>query len=199
MRKETKIFISHTKKDKKFCDEFDNAVARVGIPSFRSEYEHIEKPAWKRINHEINESIAFFLLVGEELVNSQESNDEKWRYTQNWIAYEVGVAAHAGKDLWVICDKVSINFPIPYVNNYLISGVKDESSFDYIRTVLKNYKKGYNYPCPLTYPEIPFDFRVVCPHDDCKLEFNLHNRVKEGGAINCPACLKRIKFEDGHY
>ena len=49
-----KVFISHTKKDKEFCDDFDRIVARVGIPAFRSEHEKIKKPAWKTINYKIN-------------------------------------------------------------------------------------------------------------------------------------------------
>jgi len=37
------VFISHSKYDKEFCGRFDSACARVGLESFRSEFEDIEK------------------------------------------------------------------------------------------------------------------------------------------------------------
>ena len=37
------VFVSHTKKDEKFCDAFDRVCARVGIIAFRSEFEKMSK------------------------------------------------------------------------------------------------------------------------------------------------------------
>ena len=123
------VFVSHTKKDEKFCDQFDRVCARVGIKAFRSEFETISTPAWKTIKEAINKSIALFFLVGKELVKSQNENEPEWRYTQNWIAYEMGLACQKGIDVWAICDDVLINFPMPYINNYLAVSLKHEPAF----------------------------------------------------------------------
>ena len=118
------IFLSHTKKDKKICDLLGTRIfaRNEGIKYFRSEFEKIEKPEWKTIKDKINKSCALFFLVGEELVKgmgklvskelikeinkSHTSSTERknlqgndWRYTQNWIAYEIGVACQKGIDV----------------------------------------------------------------------------------------------------
>ena len=41
-----------------------------------------------------------------------------WKYTQNWIAYEVGLASLQNIDVWVLCEDTTINFPVPYFNHY---------------------------------------------------------------------------------
>ncbi len=116
--------MSHTKLDKEFCNLFDNACARVGIKAFRSEFETIPLPAWETIRDEIRRSSAMFLLIGRELVNMQEKSCREseagrtWKHTQNWIVYEVGLACQQGIDVWVLCDNVAINFPVPYFNHY---------------------------------------------------------------------------------
>lgn len=99
-----KVFVSHNKYDEDFCNRFDLACASVGLERFRSEFEDIEKPAWKTINDEINHSNALFLLVGKELVNRQtvtavSYNTDSWIFTQNWISYEIGVASAQKKDV----------------------------------------------------------------------------------------------------
>ena len=190
------IFISHTKKDEEFCDDFDRIAARVGIPAFRAKYEKIKKPAWKTINYKINKSIALFLLIGKELVESQDSGDPEWRRTQNWIAYEIGVASQRGIDVWVICDDVSINFPVPYINNYFTMGLKEEKAFDYLRDILEMYKIGWTFPYPYIDPDTKQEFCVVCPN--CELEFNLHVTLPPGYVIRCPQCLRELEFRVGH-
>ena len=193
------IFISHTKRDKEFCDAFDSVVARVKIKAYRSEYEKIVRPAWKPIKDAINKSSALFLLIGKELVESQDSEEPGWRHTQNWIAYEVGVASQRGIDVWVICDDVLINFPVPYINNYLTTGLKEEKAFDYLRDILEQYKIGWTFPYPYTDLLDPKQkFGVFCPFDNCKLEFNLHVALLPGDVIRCPQCLREMEFRAGH-
>lgn len=86
------IFLSHTKPDAGLCDYFDSICARVGISAFRSEFETITPPAWSTISNAIRQSVALFLLVGRELAAKQASHGIEWEYTQNWIAYEIGVS-----------------------------------------------------------------------------------------------------------
>jgi hypothetical protein len=183
--------VSHSKHDVSFCDAFDKIVARVGLRAFRSELEDVVAPAWKTIQKEINSSAALFFLVGKELVKRQGSPSQSWLHTQSWIAYEIGVACQKGIDVWSICDDVDINFPMPYVNNYLTVSVRHKSAFHYLRAVLKKYETGKSYPCSA--PRL-----VRCPYEDCKMEFNLHVVLEKGMEIACPQCLRSMVFPGGH-
>lgn len=61
---------------------------------------------------------------------------ENWKHTQNWIAYEIGIASERLKDVWVLCDDVEINFPVPCLNNYALRRDFDPNkkiSYDYSR------------------------------------------------------------------
>lgn len=187
------VFISHTQKDKEFCDEFDRVCARVGIRAFRSEFETIEMPAWKTIKDAINNSNAVFFLVGKELVKNQESKDPEWRYTQNWIAYEIGLACQKGIDVWAICDNVTINFPMPYINNYFTYSLKHDSAFRAMRKVLEFYNKGISFSESIFREKVG----VVCPYDNCKIEFNLYAKLQPKSKIKCPQCLKDMVFPEG--
>ncbi len=199
---EIMIFISHTKEDKEFCNRFDSACATVGIKRFRSELETIETPAWSSIRNAIRKSCALFLLVGKELVQFQESNDpeirKKWRYTQNWIAFEIGVACEKDEDVWVLCDEVMINFPVPYLNNYFPVGLGEgkTEAFDYIVRILKVYKQGGTFPFPYIIGEEDQkrDYGVVCPYRGCGAKFNLHLSLEAEEQIICPQCLRKIVF-----
>lgn len=191
------VFMSHTKLDEKFCDRFDRAAARVGARVFRSEFETIEAPAWKTIKKEMELSSAMFLLVGKELVKSQAASDmspearEEWKHTQNWIAYEIGLACELGIDVWVWCDKVDINFPVPYLNNYATLG-----KFNFIRGVLDGYSKGHSYFVGRQLYGKD-DIVVNCPYKECGAIFNFHSKIKENEEITCPTCLKRLVFKEG--
>jgi len=196
MKKEY-IFISHTKKDKEFCDVFDNVVARVGIKAFRSEFETIPPPPWKTIRKAMNKSIALFFLVGKELVRSQELNAPEWRFTQNWITYEMGLACQLAIDVWAICDDVPINFPMPYINNYLPASLRHKHIFDYVRGILEAYKRGEIFFIP--YSPDPMSGRhiaVRCPYKNCRMEFNVHVEFQLGDKIRCPQCLGDIEFKE---
>jgi len=185
------VFVSHTQKDVEFCDIFDRACARVGVKAFRSEFEKIELPAWQTIRDAIRSSCALFLLVGKELVNAQASGAPSWSHTQNWIAYETGVACERGLDVWVICDNTIINFPVPYLNNYLTVSLRYKQSFDYFVLILQSYATGLK----TTFP----DTKSVtqCPYTDCKGIYNLNVRLEPGESIICPQCLRRIIFPEG--
>ncbi len=185
------VFVSHTQKDVEFCDIFDRACARVGIKAFRSEFEKIELPAWQTIRDAIRSSCALFLLVGNELVKAQALHDHSWEHTQNWIAYETGVACERGLDVWVICDDTIINFPVPYLNNYLTVSLRNKQSFDYFVAILRKYDTGLK-------TTFPGDKSVTqCPHADCKAIYNLSVRLEAGSGVVCPQCLRPIAFPKG--
>ena len=192
------VFMSHTKLDRKCCDKFDIAASRVGVKVFRSEFETIESPAWKTIKEEINKSTALFLLVGEELTKAQALSDsdvvarEEWKHTQNWIAYEIGVACQKGIDVWVICDSVTINFPVPYLNNYDVWGIRREipQSIKWIKWIFKEYSERRGF-------SVGFDPKWVCECPHCGAVFNLHSVLPKKMEIPCPTCLKTMYFKEG--
>ena len=188
----TTVFVSHTKRDKDFCNRFDVAVARVGLRAFRSEFESIKSPAWETIKEQVTNSCAMFLLVGKRLVEAQRSSKLRhfWKYTQNWIAFEVGLACQRNIDVWVVCDNIEINFPVPYLNNYSLYGLSGEK-LEFMIDVLRNYKEGYNFP-------FGYNKRnVFCPYPNCGAQYNLHSLVEKGKTVRCPTCLKPIKFKNG--
>lgn len=192
------IFVSHTQKDEEFCDAFDRVIARVGIKAFRSEFEDIQPPAWKIIKNTIDNSVALFFLVGKELVSSQLQKESQWNHTQNWIAYEIGLACEKNIDVWAICDDVLINFPIPYINNYITVSVKKKTAFDYMRYVLEEYNNERNFSYPSIHKESNKSRAVICPYSNCKMEFNLHVMLQPGANITCPQCLRSMVFTGGH-
>ena len=199
------VFVSHTKKDKKFCDAFDRVCARVeGIKAFRSEFETIAAPPWKTIKRSIDESVALFFLVGRKLVESQDLMGAKWQHTQNWIAYEIGLACEKATDVWAICDDVLINFPMPYINNYLTVSLKRRSTFDYLRGVIEKYAIGQTFPINHTNKDGK-NLAVRCPHKNCEMPFNLHSKLRPApkivifrkSVIRCPHCLHDMLFPEG--
>ncbi len=183
------IFVSHTKKDADFCDQFDVTCARVGIRAFRSEFENIGAPPYKTIMNAMNNSVALFLLVGKELVKSQETGSQEWEYTQNWIAFEIGLACQKGIDVWAVCDSIGINFPMPYLNNYSTVTLKSAVAFGYMKYVLGEYAQGRTFAYPYQANGIH------CPYEDCRMEFNYHVKWKAGDEIPCPHCLKSMSFK----
>jgi hypothetical protein len=195
------VFVSHTKLDYDFCSRFDVAASRVGVKVFRSELEEIKEPAWETIKEAMNKSCALFLLVGKELVAAQSKSEgniedrEKWKFTQNWIAYEIGLACQLGLDVWVVCDHVTLNFPVPYLNNYEIWGIRgiDKESLKFFREVFEEYslKKPYPLHC---YSK---DRTYKCAH--CGAAFNLHSNLPKLMEIPCPTCLDTLKFPEGWF
>ena len=72
----------------------------------------------KRIYRNILVISALFLLIGKEFNEIQKSlPPDAWLFTQNWIAYEIGVSAQKGIETWVLCENADINFPVPYFTN----------------------------------------------------------------------------------
>lgn len=191
------VFVSHTQKDEQFCDIFDRACARVGIKAFRSEFEKLELPAWQTIRDAIRKSQSLFLLIlliGKELVQAQSMHDSSWSHTQNWIAFEIGVACEIGIDVWVICDDVKINFPVPYLNNYLTKSLRNRDSFDYFVEILRKYASGMK----TTFPDPNPSHVIECPYkEDCKAIYNLQVRLRLGDKIICPQCLREMVFPKG--
>ena len=199
------IFVSHTKFDTEFFDFLDRVEARMGkVHLYRSEYEDIKTPPapWYTILTELTKSSALFLLIGKELVKQPATSDtsaeasENWKHTQNWIAYEIGIASDKLMDIWVLCDDVEINFPVPYFNNYVL-----HRDFDFYKKILDYYSKfhGRKYRPFRMIPTINSFVRfrktaITCPYNNCAVTFNLHSSLNKGDSFRCPSCLRPILF-----
>lgn len=192
-----KVFLSHTKYDKIFLDKLDTIFART-ILAFRSELETMGKPAWRTLRDEMRKSVALFLIIGNHFRTRHTSRSRDWQHTQNWIAYEIGLACQLGIDVWVVCEqRPFLNFPVPYLNNYIyISLPKDinskhlsinhglykKTSFEYLKEIGSSYAEGGSFP-------------VNKDSTTCKIcgaIYNLHNNFSNHASFTCPQCLTSI-------
>jgi hypothetical protein len=163
--KPPQMFVSHSKKDTNIRAFFDQAFARTGVKSECMEFEDMQPPHWNEIDKQIQDSLATFLLLGPNVKNSD--------HTQNWIAFEVGLSCAHGKRVWVFERmKSKINFPIPYVTDYM-PYVLDRFSFDYIRGIIESYRDK----------TIREGLETECRY--CHSVFFTHHII---GAYHCPVC-----------
>jgi hypothetical protein len=131
------------------------------------EFEDMQPPDWNEIDKQIQDSLATFLLLGPNVKNSD--------HTQNWIAFEVGLSCAYKKRVWVFEQMDSkINFPIPYVTDYMPYFL-DGISFSYIRGIIEGYRDG----------RVPIGFEIECWN--CHSVFSKHHIF---GAHYCPVCRK---------
>jgi hypothetical protein len=180
------IFVSHSQYDKDIRTAFDTVFARTGVEAKCMEFEQIYPPAWQNIKNQIFSSEAVFLLLGPNIQTSA--------HTQNWIAFEVGLACAIGKDVWVFEQLgSSVNFPIPYLTDYSLYDFRNKYHFDYTRSIIS----GYGQPIPLfpigedhrTKRNIPRGILVECKYENCKARYFLHTDV---GSFNCPSCRQKL-------
>lgn len=183
------VFVSHTQKDMEFSGIFDRGCTQVGLKVFNSEFERLGFSAWETTKKAIRASRVLFLLVGEGLVKASMSGEPSWAYTQNWIGYEIGIAYERGMDVWVICDDVQINFPVPYFNNYLPKSLREKETSDFLLAILRIYTRRRK----LRFPDSQYG--LSCPYEDCQIPFNLWMPAKPNDVIICPHCLQEIGFD----
>jgi predicted Zn-ribbon and HTH transcriptional regulator len=165
-KKLPQIFVSHSRRDIRILDFFAKAFASTGVKWKCMEFEDMQRPQSKEINKQVQNSIATFLLLGPNVKNSD--------HTQNWIAFEVGLSCAYKKRVWVFEEMGSkINFPIPYVTDYVRYDL-DRISFDDIRGIIESYKSGTRKRIGL---------ETECRH--CGSIFFAHGWL---GAYYCPIC-----------
>lgn len=166
-KKPSQIFVSHSKRDTKIRTFFDQIFARTGVKSECMEFEDMPPPHWNEIDKQIQDSLATFLVLGPNVKNSD--------HTQNWIAFEVGLSCAHKKHVWVFEQMDSkINFPIPYVTDYM-PYILDGMSFNYIRGIIESHRDG----------KIPVGLETKCWN--CHSVFSKHHII---GAYYCPVCRK---------
>lgn len=182
------IFVSHSQNDKDIRSSFDTVFARTGVKSVCMEFENIYPPAWEEIKNQITASETVFLLLGSNIRSSI--------HTQNWVAFETGLACAIGKEIWVFEQYGSnIEFPIPYLTDYMIYNLENKNHFEYIRRIIEGYGKPISI-LPLgvdhrTKRNIPTGILMECFYRNCKSKYFLHSHVE---TFNCPSCRQQITF-----
>jgi len=174
IQKKPQIFVSHSKNDWDIRASFDTIFARTSVKSVCMEFERIGPPEWLVIKNAIGASETVFLLLGPKI--------KKSNYTQNWIAFEVGLSCALGKRVWVFEQMHSkIDFPIPYVTDYMMYSRDDNIHFDYVKAIIEGYEENAKGLQPEI--KIPQGLVEECRH--CHSVYSLHQTV---GAHYCPVC-----------
>ncbi len=143
------IFFSHSQHDKNLVDLFSRAFADTPVKMRKMEFERIQlkqEIKTEDIQKEINNSVAVFVLISENVCNIP--------HTRDWVAWETGYAAHAGKDIWIfepISDFNKIDIVIPYFNHYTPIDVKMDNAYSYLRNIIESYDNSQILQKVLTY------------------------------------------------
>lgn len=108
------IFISHSSNDHEIVDYLIDKFDDTGIKPIRMEYEKWSrkgKPNWIWIKDEIQKSKALFLILTKNIVKKE--------FTENWVAFEIGVASVCDPQLPVLVFREEdVDFPVPFLNHY---------------------------------------------------------------------------------
>ena len=184
------VFVSHSQYDADIRMRFSETFAVAGVIPKYMEFETIKPPAWAEIKGQIKNSAAVFLLLGP--------NIRRTCFTENWVAFEVGVSCAFGKDVWVFEPSgLNNDFPIPYLTDYVLYELQVRENFDYIRTIIEGYRKP-SYVLPLFVDErtkrgIPKGIPVKCNYENCGANYSLHTKVTN---FYCPSCRQQLSFNE---
>jgi hypothetical protein len=173
------IFVSHSRYDKDIRKDFNEIFGLAGVQSVCMEFENMQSPEWQEIKNAVHNSEAVFLLLGPNVNRSI--------HTQNWIAFEVGLACAFNKRIWVfeqVCSNVP--FPIPYLTDYMVYNLEEISHFNYGRSIIEAYRQPDTL---FVKRNIPKGVLVNCPQ--CHSTFVMHTDMK---AFSCPSCRSEIEF-----
>lgn len=148
--KESKIFISHSANDRQVVDRVLEIFDDTKIKPVLMEYEkwsRDNRPNWEWIRTEIEKSSALLVILTKGITERE--------HTQNWVAFEIGVAAECKppKPVFVLREE-NINFPLPYLNYF----------FPYSLTTIK---------------QVPFDW-----NDETKSRPSLNNEDQKLNVAN---------------
>lgn len=164
------IFISHSARDLQLVEWFRRRFDGTGVEPRFMEYlswRKREKPNWSWIKSEIEKSTALMLILSRNIVNRE--------HTQNWVAYEIGVAAANNKYVVVFRDseaKEEVNFPVPYFNEYWSVPIIELGEWRtvnvawWVRDVIQGQRTKPNVTCPnclLAYFYRPAVGEIQCP------------------------------------
>ena len=122
-------------KDNEISNFFIRKFGDTDVKPVLMEYEkwsRNDRPNWMWIKDEIQKSTALFLILTKNIAENE--------YTQNWVAFEIGVAATSNPAIPIfVFREQNIDFPVPYLNYYFdqpLSNTKHLLSRDVSSTML---------------------------------------------------------------
>lgn len=133
----SKVFISHSKREKKLITEIQSALDNIGITPIIEEFIDAEKKQpipWKEILGNVMSSKAVYLFLTDEIVTNE--------YTKNWVIFEDGLAAALGRQLFLF-ERIGepLEYPVPYVTDYMIFEKERTKDILTIQSISKHLKK----------------------------------------------------------
>jgi hypothetical protein len=177
-------FISHSGKDIEIVEEVLTVFKHHGRRPYKiiteDELSRTPDPHWLYIKSWIQKSDAVFLILSGGITEQE--------HTQNWVAFEVGVAAGCNPPKPVIAIKgEDVVIPIPYLTHYYsYSPTVPASQWRASGTDLWHGQSKMGMHPMLSDPnyKVPF-LPTTCSH--CKLRYYYH-----GSEIcyKCPCCSK---------
>ena len=203
------VFVSHSEKDKRWRQAFDTICARAGIRSDCMEFEKLPAPPCSEIKSRIEASRAVFVIIGDDF-------PVELLHTNNWVAFEIGLAYAKEKDIWVIENiKQAQSFTIPILTHYILCDIEwleripPSPMFNHIRAMLALYANYQFNSIPVTglttetefvmnlflKKEVPKEQprykSVQCGKPECGVGFTLHSNVT---GFSCPSCRNPIEL-----
>jgi hypothetical protein len=152
------IFVSHSKNDPNL-DFFHRGFSTTGVKGIFMEYEEMTKPAWTLIKQNVSYSDAVFVLLSKAVKDKE--------YTQNWIAFEVGLACHANKNVWVFERKDDqINYAVPYFTHYVLYHPEVVDNFPYVKRIIGGHGVVSDFGGAGKCPSCGIEYRFCTKADD---------------------------------
>lgn len=211
-----KIFISHSKKDKELLEDtkqiFEETKVKYAI------YDNEKGEQWKNIREYIRNSDAIFLLLGRDI--NPDNRDRA--YTQNWIAFEAGIACgcEPKKRLVVFHPAYDLNSPnkydenkyaVPYLTDYIYYDSNNYLSYNIALDIIKffdpNSKRSirqellklldvanteYNNHIRINWESKEDGIATYSGKMECRFCHLKFNLVSCNNVILCPACKRKI-------
>ena len=201
------IFISHSKRDENLVLNVKKILENVGHSPIIEEFIPAEKQLpvpYEEIRTNVEKCEFLFVFLTDNVVMTP--------YTQNWVIYEVSLAAHSSKSVYVF-ERIGspIPFPIPYLTDYALFDPDNTNDILTLQQLTKNLGKlrrdlltaggGALLGSPLgpvgmvlgaivgyvLGPKPNPPPKVKC--NQCNISFNYYSPYKE---FNCPSCRKKI-------
>jgi hypothetical protein len=186
------IFISHSSKDHKILEFFRQLFDDSGVKPVFMEFESWSRnnmPNWIWIREQIQKSRALFLILTKNIVEKP--------YTQNWIAFEIGVACSTNPPIPVyVFREEDVKFPVPYLTWYFdepFSSLDHSRPKDFSEIFLEFFRHILRYTVFVNI--VLSEIYNMNKKDDwketsltcskCKLDFNYFGFNSK---INCPCC-----------
>jgi len=204
-------FLSHSRKDEKIVNSAFKICQRAKIKPNIAEFEEIKrgKLGAEEIRDMVEKSELFLMFLSENVINEQDRG--KTIYTQNWAAFELG-CAYAQKKvkknfIFIFEPFTQLNFPIPYLDYYILYDPKKDKHWDFIEEVItqeREFQKvtkslnpllrallaAYSFGerlkgHPLQRPSERLGFQIH--HKECGVKYTLLSKPEQW---SCPRCRK---------